>query len=163
MTDPSPHREFEALVDQHGSAAQALLRRLAGNPHDAEDAFQETAIRVWRHISQGTVVARPRSWLMTVAYRTFLDLRDRRRARREPLFDPPDSQPSPEQTAEVRDDARRMLSAVEELNESIRDVIALHYTGGLSLRETADALEISEGTVKSRLNSALIQLRRQLQ
>jgi RNA polymerase sigma-70 factor, ECF subfamily len=41
-------------------------------------------------------------------------------------------------------------------------VIVLHYTGGLSLRETAEAIGVSVGTVKSRLNSGLQHLRRRL-
>lgn len=52
--------------------------------------------------------------------------------------------------------------AVAELSPATRSVVTLHYTGGLSLREIAKTLGISVGTVKSRLNSGLEQLRRRL-
>src|SRR5438094_149546 len=46
--DPWHDRQFLALLDDHGAIVLALLRRLCRNQHDAEDAFQETAVRVWR-------------------------------------------------------------------------------------------------------------------
>ena len=55
-----------------------------------------------------------------------------------------------------------VADAVAELSQATRSVVTLHYTGGLSLREVAKTLGISVGTVKSRLNSALEQLRRRL-
>ena len=45
------------------------------------------------------------------------------------------------------------------LSENLRQVVVLHYTGGLTLLETAEALGISPGTVKSRLSAALTKLR----
>ncbi len=44
---------------------------------------------------------------------------------------------------------------MSELPDDIRQVVILHYTAGLTLRETAAAMDISLGTVKSRLNAAL--------
>jgi RNA polymerase sigma-70 factor (ECF subfamily) len=142
---------------------RAFLNRLCRNRHDADDAFQETAVRVWRHLSRGELVLQPKSWLMTVAYRTFIDLKGRRRAPPEPLIESADVRSNPEHTVGLREDAARMLVAVDNLTDTVREVILLHYTGGLSLRETADTLGISEGTAKSRLNAALVQLRRRLQ
>jgi RNA polymerase sigma-70 factor (ECF subfamily) len=140
----------------------ALLKRLCRNPHDAEDAFQETAVRVWKHLSVKSHPTSPKSWLMTVAYRTFLDLRDRRQAARVPITEVIDVKARPDHAAELNENSRRMLAAIGRLSEANRDVMLLHYTGSLSLRETADALGLSEGTVKSRLNAALTQLRKQL-
>ena len=63
---------------------------------------------------------------------------------------------------ERREQRGIVADAVEELSPATRSVVALHYTGGLSIREIASALGISAGTVKSRLNSGLEQLRRRL-
>ena len=49
---------------------------------------------------------------------------------------------------------------MSELSPPLRSVIALHYTGALSIREVARAMDLSSGTVKSRLNAALEMLRR---
>jgi RNA polymerase sigma-70 factor (ECF subfamily) len=156
------HRQFEELVDQYGGIVKAFLIRLCRNRHDAEDAFQETAVRVWRHLARGEVVLHPKSWLMTVAYRTFIDLKARRRTPPEPLCEQVDIGDGPDAIVSFREDALRMVAAVDGLTDTIRDVVLLHYTGGLSLRETADTLGISEGTAKSRLNAALVQLRKRL-
>ncbi len=51
MAHGDDHRQpFTDLLDAHGAAVLAMLRRLCGNRHDADDVFQETAARVWRHL-----------------------------------------------------------------------------------------------------------------
>jgi len=153
-----------ALVDAHGAELFAFLRRLSGNCHDAEDLFQETSVRVWRHLDELPRLRNPGGWLMTIAYRAFLDLRSRRESSRSELpDDPPDSRsPTAEETAERMENADRIQLAISNLPDGTRDVVLLHYVGGLSLSQTAAAMELSEGTVKSRLNSALNGLRRLL-
>ena len=51
---------------------------------------------------------------------------------------------------------------IAELPDTLRDVVVLHYTGGLTLRQIASAVGIPVGTVKSRLNLALQHLRKKL-
>ncbi|MEX2174361.1 MAG: RNA polymerase sigma factor [Pirellulaceae bacterium] len=158
----SAGEHFEQLLTDHGSAVLATLRRLCGSSHDAEDLFQETATRVWRHLQRQPEVRHPRAWLLTVAYRVFVDGRSRRQHRAE-VVDPADSrQPPPDRRAEVAEENQRLARATAELPETLRGVIVLHYAGGLTLRETAAAIGISEGTVKSRLNAALAKLRSSL-
>ena len=64
---------FLGLVDEHGAAVLALLRRLCGRGHDAEDLFQDVAVRVWRNLGSRPTIRNPRGWLMTIAYRVYLD------------------------------------------------------------------------------------------
>ncbi len=66
---------FLGLVDEHGAAVMALLRRLCGRGQDAEDLFQDVAIRVWRNLGSRPMLRNPRGWLMTIAYRVYLDHR----------------------------------------------------------------------------------------
>src|SRR5262245_59876102 len=75
----SDQSEFLQMVDDHGSAVLALLRRLCGNLPDAEDAFQETAVRVWKSFDRRPPLRNPRAWLMQIAYRAFVDQHHRRR------------------------------------------------------------------------------------
>ena len=155
----SERERFMALVDEHGAALMALLRRLCGNPHDADDVFQETAVRVWRNISACPRLQNPRGWLCTIGYRAFLDSRNRR-GRFKVLGDQADlCETSPPDLVVQAEAAHHVQAAVAELPATIREVVVLHYTGGLSLRETAAAMNLSEGTVKSRLNAALLKLR----
>lgn len=153
---------FLGLVDEHGAAALAMLRRLCGNPHDADDAFQEVAVRVWRSLDARPRLRSPRAWLMTIAYRAFLDQRARRRAHVPLLGDEPAGGDGPGARAEADEDRRTVNDAVAALPDALREVVALHYTGGLSLRQVAEATGLPEGTVKSRLNAGLERLRRRL-
>lgn len=162
MNDSAPHAAFAALFRDHAGAVLGLLRRLCRNRHDADDVFQETAVRAWQHICGGQPLQNPRSWLMTVAYRTFLDLRSRSQSGREAPGEMIDPGRGPESAAEQLEEAIRLRRAVDELSAPGRDVLLLHYSGGLSLRETAETLQVSEGTVKSRLSAALVQLRKAL-
>jgi RNA polymerase sigma-70 factor (ECF subfamily) len=155
--------EFMRMVDDHGGALLAMLRRLCGNVHDAEDVFQETAVRVWRAFANRPFLRSPRAWLMTIAYRAFVDY-SCRRPRAKPLDEVVDTRHAgPESQAERSDESRRVQEAIATLSDDLRQVLALHYTGGLTLRQTAMALDVAEGTVKSRLNAALAKLRSVLQ
>ena len=162
--DSADQRAFAALVDQHGAALLALLRRLCRNEHTAEDLFQETAARVWRNIRSAPLLRNPRAWLMKIGYHVFLDHRQPALTVPQDLSDAPDLRfPTPPENAEQQESACRIQNHIADLSEPLRDVLALHYTGGLSIHETAAAIGISAGTVKSRLNAALNELRRRLQ
>jgi RNA polymerase sigma-70 factor, ECF subfamily len=157
---------FLDLVDRHGATVLAMLRRLCGNRHDADDVFQEVAARAWLNLRSRPILRSPRAWLMTIAYRQFLDHRARVISH-VPLLesDAPErdwSAADPSRAAERSEEARMLDLAVQKLPESLRSIIVLHYTGGLSLRETAHLAGVSVGTAKSRLNTALTQLRRRL-
>jgi RNA polymerase sigma-70 factor (ECF subfamily) len=147
------------MVDDHGAAVLALLRRLCGNMPDAEDAFQETAVRVWKSFDRRPPLRNPRAWLMAIAYRAFVDLHHRRR-QGDVLTDVADFRTHSPGDAAVKVEERAQVgTAIGELSESLRQVVVLHYTGGLTLQETAAALDIPIGTVKSRLGMALTKLR----
>jgi RNA polymerase sigma-70 factor (ECF subfamily) len=153
-------REFLELLDLHGPSLLAMLRRLSRNPHDAEDVLQETAIRVWRSFGQRPILRSPRAWLMTIAYRAFLD-HSHRKSSQEALQDIADHHDNkPDSIAEYAEDCSRVRTAIDELPADLRQVIVLHYTAQMTIRETAKAMNISVGTAKSRLNAALVKLRR---
>jgi RNA polymerase sigma-70 factor, ECF subfamily len=160
VADGDRHRAFIALLDAHGAAAMATLRRLCRHArHDADDAFQETAARVWRNLHEVPRLANPRAWVMTIAYRSFVDVRARQRPH-EPLPDAMDGHvDGPADLAQRTETLDRVQSAVATLDEPVRQVVVLHYMSGLTIAETASAMKLSAGTVKSRLNAALNRLR----
>jgi RNA polymerase sigma-70 factor, ECF subfamily len=149
------------LLDAHGAAALAMLRRLCGSRHDAEDVFQETAARVWRSLPAAPRLRNPRGWVLTVAYRAFLDERGRsQRRRHDELADPADPRSDPPDRAAARAEVcDRVQAAIAGLPEPVRQVVVLHYLGGLTISQTAAAMDVREGTVKSRLNAGLGLLR----
>jgi RNA polymerase sigma-70 factor (ECF subfamily) len=163
VAQSSQHEQFTELLEAHGASLMALLRRLCGNQPDADDVFQETAVRVWKNFSSRPWLRNPRSWLMTIGYHAFLDSRDRRKGTGE-MVDPPDRRGRPpDEMIEKAEDCDRVHVAIGDLAEPIREVVVLHYMGGMSISQTAAAMQIAAGTVKSRLNSALATLRSALE
>src|SRR4051812_22749831 len=142
---PTDRDIFLGLVDEHGAAVLALLRRLCGRGHDAEDLFQEVAIRVWRNLGSRPTLRNPRGWLMTIAYRVYLD-HQAQTPKHAPLLDDEamtargGRDQDPAVLTERRERRGMVEDAVAELSPATRSVITLHYTGGLSLREVAKTL-----------------------
>jgi RNA polymerase sigma-70 factor (ECF subfamily) len=152
-------REFLGLLDTHGPTLMAMLRRLCGNAPEAEDVFQETAMRVWRGFAGLPRLRNPRAWVLTIGYRAFVDSR-KGRERHDGLEDPVDErQGMPPTLAERSEECDRVQAAIAGLPDPSREVVVLHYVGGLTLRQTAAVMGISSGTVKSRLNATLNKLR----
>jgi RNA polymerase sigma-70 factor (ECF subfamily) len=159
---------FLSLLDRHGARALGLLRRLCGNGHDAEDVFQDVALRVWKHLGERPRLRNDRAWLLTIAYRAYLDQQARRPPSHLSLFDDDEAVTSvatdrePVAVAERAESAAKVKQAVAGLSPPLREVVVLHYTAGLTLRQVAATMGISTGTVKSRLNAGLEQLRRRM-
>jgi RNA polymerase sigma factor (sigma-70 family) len=152
---------FEVLVWRHGGMVLGLCRRLLGNEHDAEDAFQATFLVLLR--KAGTIGKRQAlsSWLYKVAFRVALRLRARQRSRRErPGVEIPAREATPEL---IWRDLRPVLD--EEINAlpaKYRTPFILCYLEGLTNEEAARHLGCPKGTILSRLSWARQQLRDRL-
>ncbi len=158
---------FMNLVDDHGATVLATLRRLCGNPHDADDLFQDVALRVWRNLESRPILRNPRAWLLTIAYRAYIDHQNARPChaalrKNDEALARGGPERDPVAIAERAERAQRVNLAVTELSPSLRAVIVLHYTAGLSIREVASTMGVSVGTIKSRLSAGLEKLRGQL-
>ena len=141
---------------------RATLRRLCGNNHDADDMFQETAVRGGSHnFGSRPWLRGPRAWLITIGYRAFLD--ERKRMRRGATDRPDDFVDyrigSAEGRLEQAEANARLNEQIGELPVEVRQVVTLHYMGGLSIRQTATAMGATVATTKNRLHTALERLR----
>ena len=147
----------------------ALCRRLLGDPADAADATQEVYIRVVRSVLGFRGEAAFGTWLHRVTVNvcmTALRKRGDVRARGQSagtvgaVFDEIESsEPSTEDRVATADLARRTARALAELPEDAREVVVLRDVQGLSTKETAELLGVSEGAVKVRLHRAHARLR----
>lgn len=155
-----------AVYREHGRAMLAYATRLLGDRAAAEDVVQEALIRAWRHPDaltngKGSI----RGWLLTVVRNL---VTDRQRARAARPTEVADTATTAAPAAVVRDHADQVvasvtvLEALEGLSDDHRGVLNQLYFQGRSLRETATALGIPPGTVKSRSYYALQALRRAL-
>ena len=141
---------------------------LSGNAADAEEAAQDGFVKAYRALGRFRRGSPLQPWLLRIVAN---EARNRRRSagRRERLalraaaeVRPGDAVPSPEAALLAGESRRRLLEAVERLSDEHRDAIACRYLLDLSEDETAAALGVRRGTVKSRLSRALERLREEL-
>jgi RNA polymerase sigma-70 factor, ECF subfamily len=167
---------FEALVNRYEGRIYALARRILSQHQDAQDVVQATFLSMLEHLDGFRGDASFKTWLLRIATNKALNhLEKRRRHAGVPLdggADDGDPIPRPQFIADWRSDfehtvARRELErvldeAIAELPEKHRAVFVLRDVEGLSVRETAGALGLSEANVKVRLLRARLMLRETL-
>jgi RNA polymerase sigma-70 factor (ECF subfamily) len=163
---------WETLMREHQQAVFRLAYLLLGDADEAEDVAQETFIRAYRALERFDASRPLRPWLLRIASnlarnqrrslgRYFgalqrlvqLDPEFRANARGAPRADPA-GRPGP-----TPEDAHSLWQAVRRLRPADQEVIYLRYFLDLSEAETATALEVAPGTVKSRTHRALRRLR----
>jgi RNA polymerase sigma factor (sigma-70 family) len=154
---------FEVLVRRHGPMVLGVCRRVLGNAHDAEDAFQASFLVLLRKaasIGQRELLG---NWLYGVAYRTALEARTvaRRRRMREGQVSAMPEPEAPE--AGVLHDLRPLLDAeLSRLPDKYRVPVVLCDLEGRTRREAARQLRIPEGTLSGRLTTARRRLAKRL-
>ena len=154
---------WEPLVLAHQEAVFRLCYLLLGDPDDAEDVAQETFLRAWNHLKDFDPTRPLRPWLLSIA--SNLSSNRRRSAGRylaaltRSFRHEPTSSRSVEEKSTRNLEAGQLWKAVQTLSLPDQQVVYLRYFLDLSVGETAQALEIAEGTVKSRLSRALERLR----
>ena len=159
---------YEQLVRLHQQLAFRTALVLARNAADAEEAAQDGFVKAWRALPRFDRARPFRPWLLAIVAN---EARNRRRSagRREALVlraaatASEDSQraASPELALLVAERDAALAAALERLGERDRQVIACRYLLDLTEAETAAALGVRVGTVKSRLARALERLRAQ--
>ena len=147
---------FEMLARRHGPLMRAYARRLARSFDEADDVVQDALITAWKDIGSvqdGTAV---KAWLMKIVGRRAIDA-GRRRKTHEHLDDQPDvpdHQPRPDEAVLATSARRALDTALSRLPEGQRRCWVLREFGGLSYGEIAEALGISETSVRGRLARA---------
>lgn len=154
------------LIELFYERIYAFLRRLTGNEADAADLTQRTFGRVWQALPTFAGRSSLASWIHGIAHHVYVDWRraDRRTESRSEEWwaDCPAIEHTPDETVARSDMAAVLYAAVEQINPGLRDAIHLHYYQGLTLQETADALDVATSTVKYRLRLALAELQKRL-
>jgi RNA polymerase sigma-70 factor (ECF subfamily) len=156
---------YGELVREHQGIAFRTAYLVAGSAADAEDAAQDAFVKAYRALGRFRRGAPFRPWLLQIVAN---EARNRRRSsgRRAALAlrageegSSGDAAPSPEGALLAGEERESLLAAVNALREEERLVIACRYFLELSEEETAAALDIRLGTVKSRTSRALEHLR----
>lgn len=165
---------FGEIVERHQTRLVALCQRLLGDREEALDAAQEVFVRAFRHAGR----VRPRgqmfTWLYRIAVNHCLNRLRRRKIVRflslgpadpdgpegRATFEPAADGADPERVALARERWRTTRSAIDRLPPGQRVVLALARFEGLSQRQIAETLGITEGAVESRLVRAMRRLAR---
>jgi RNA polymerase sigma-70 factor (ECF subfamily) len=152
------------LYERHGTVLLSFAVQLCdGDRHRAEDVVQETAVRAWQH--QGILdpsTDRVRTWLFTVAHRIAIDHHRARQARPKEVGEEEPADSAAPDPADRVVTLRVVLEAMTELTEVQREVLIYNYYLGYSVDQTARALGLAPGTVKSRAHYAIRALREAL-
>lgn len=152
---------FRELYRRYHRPMFTFLLRRVGDRSVAEEALQETFVKLWRQASRfdasrGSVTA----LLFTVGRSVAADVQ--RREVRHARDGAPAAEPAAAVTADV-ELSSVVASCMQRLPRSQREMLDLAYWGDLTQRQIADALHIPLGTVKSRLFHAMRGLRSELQ
>jgi len=152
---------FATIYARHGTRMKSIAFNHLGNISDAEDAVQETFLKVHRAASSYNGEAAFTTWLYRILINTCYDLLRKRRRRIQEA--PIDDQIAGNRAAHAVDDVKRMAlrAMLSELPEQRRTVFALFEIEGLSHAEIAAILDITEGNSKWILFSTKKQLQAQ--
>lgn len=173
-------RAFEVLFDRYADALRRHATYIVHDDASAHDVVQETFLRLWNRADQWQGSGSFRAWLYRIATNLALNhLRTVKRRREIPLSLPADPEAideepepvptwvidraslGPEAAMELLERRADCRQALERLSEEKRTVLRLVYEMELTVSESADVLNVPEGTVKSRLHYARRQMARE--
>lgn len=159
---------FASLVDSHQERLLRLCERLLGDAEEARDAAQEVFLKAYRKAGEVRPQGQVYTWLYRIAVNHCLNKLRRRKLVRflrwespeeeVPAFDPPDEAAGPAASLEARRRWQATRRALARLPENQRSVVVLVRFEGLSYKQTAEVLGITEGAVESRLVRAMRRL-----
>jgi RNA polymerase sigma-70 factor (ECF subfamily) len=159
---------FEILIRRYNQRLYRVARSIVRSESEAEDVMQEAYVRAYAHLAQFANRARFSTWLTRIAVHEAL-ARDRRSKRFE-AFDPADPvseevpgmlsrNEDPERQAYNREMKALLETAIDELPADYRTVFVMRELEEMSTAETAEALEVTEEVVKTRLHRGRAMLR----
>jgi len=164
---------FGEIVKRWERKIFALCFGMLNREDEAKDAVQETFIAAFRNLKNFRGDAKVSSWLHRIAVNQCLTTKRRTKSRAESFIDDDESSNeqifvapariSPSRTTEQNERLKFVRQAVQSLPSDLRQVIVMKEFEDMTFQEIADTLELPLSTVKSRLYTALKQLRMKLE
>jgi len=158
-------RAYERLYAIHGARMKNLARNLLGNPVDAEDAVQETFLKIHRSIAGFRGQSSFVTWTYRILINTCYDARRSRLRKKEVANEDSEESPGLEPRAPGAHPILRMAleRALAKLTQHQRDVFLLYEVEGFRHAEIAGMLEMTETASKNTLFQAKKSLRQMLE
>ena len=158
---------FHELVELYKKKVYYLALDMTGNHHDAEDTSQEVFMKAFASMKAFRGDAKLSSWLHRITVNACID-----RTRKRPLqlveidakdsFDAVAIDRNPEQIMQEKSMQAVIDTAINTLPPQQKSIFVLRHYNDLMLREIAEVLQISEGTVKAQLFRAIRKMQKQL-
>jgi RNA polymerase sigma-70 factor, ECF subfamily len=159
---------FGAIVNQYNTLMMRTAFMIIGDRDIAADAVQDALIQAWQHLPGLREAGALRPWLMRIVVNQCISYK-RKAARTAAFVRQSLADQSTQLAAEIADDHKGRLERDWDLAETVKKlppkqqaVIMLHYYQGMTLPSMAQALNISENTLKKRIQAALNNLRQVL-
>ncbi|MCC5911761.1 MAG: sigma-70 family RNA polymerase sigma factor [Clostridiaceae bacterium] len=156
---------FEILITSYQKTAFNIAYRMLGNFEDANDITQEAFIKVYKSIDKFKGESSFTTWLYAIVNNICLDFLRKKKKIKIISIDKsqgnenyqreiPDETNTPEVLFEKKEVRRTVQDAINQLKDEHRTIIILRDIQGFSYEEIAEILDISTGTVKSRISRA---------
>ena len=147
---------FAKLVERYWERLHRWLIQLTHDRHRAEDLTQETFLKVLANLPSFRAGSNFRAWVFRIAHNNFVNLKRADRKQTQPWADEPADtvSPSSETIASDREFLRAVQGAVDSLGPEFRSALLLRAEEGLSFREVAQVLQITEETARWRVFKA---------
>jgi RNA polymerase sigma-70 factor (ECF subfamily) len=157
---------FERLYQLHGGRMKSMARNLLGSMSDAEDAVQDTFLKIQRSIGSFRGQSSFATWSFRILINTCYDARRSRMRKKEvSQNEPEEDAPKPEPRAPGAHPSLKLAleRALAKLTQQQRDVFLMYEVEGLRHLEIAEVMEISETASKNTLFQAKKNLRQMLE
>ena len=167
-------RAFEKLVKRYEKRIYMIAYNILRNEEDAYDATQNVFLKVYKYIDNFRETASLYTWIYKIAYHVSIDIYRKRKKGSSVEYsefiksegvtahDLHHKVADPSAFVENNELTKTIESALEKISESHRTVIVLREIEGLSYAEIAEILDVSKGTVMSRLHHARLNLQKYL-
>ena len=169
-------RAFDSLIEKHHSRLFGLVHHITSHQEDSHDILQEVYSRAFRSIRSFRGHSSFHTWIHQIAVNHTLNFLRKKKRRSgislqevvsndgsDPAFVDPSHRVDPERQTIVRELRARLNESIKKLTDAHRRVVTMFDLQGMSHGEIARTLNTSEGTIRSRLHYAHLQLQSALQ
>jgi len=163
-------QDFTQLLEQNLLPLNRFVLGMVGNPFDAEDIVQETAVKAFVHFPEFRAESKFKTWLLSIAVNEVRSRRRRDFRSRLQFFDFEQLEKlshstfddSPLRQLQEKEAGSMLEKALVSLHPSYEEMIRLRLTDGLNIHDTARRLDISLPAAKARYHRAVHRLSRTL-
>lgn len=153
---------FTQLIAEHDKKIFQIVSGMLDNHHDAQDVCQEALIKAFTKIKQYSYNSQFSTWLTRIAINCAMNKRRYNMRKKWLLFFEKDTLNTMAAANDEKRDGFNLGGALQQLSTRQRTVFVLKHMQGYKIKEIADLLQISEGTVKNSLYRAVHKLRQVL-